>query len=37
LPADDLGIREASDQVALTSTVENQAGGEKIVLAVSNM
>jgi osmotically-inducible protein OsmY len=37
LPADDLSIREAGDQVALTGTVENQAEREKIVLVVSNM
>jgi hypothetical protein len=36
LPADDLGIREAGDQVALTGTVENQAEREKIVLAIGN-
>jgi osmotically-inducible protein OsmY len=36
LPADDLGIREAGDHVALTGTVERQAEREKIVLAVGN-
>jgi len=36
LPAEDLGIREAGDQVALTGMVESQAEREKIVLAVGN-